>query len=64
MVNDLDRTRQSAARYLDELADAGMLSKHRIGKHNFYINDQLASLFFEVSSPAEETETVDSAEAG
>lgn len=63
LVSELDTTRQTAARYLDELARAGLLSKHRIGKHNFYINDRLAALFFEVSSPAEETDTVESAQA-
>lgn len=63
LVRELETTRQTAARYLDELAQAGMLSKHRIGKHNFYINDRLAELFFEVSSIAEETETVESAVA-
>lgn len=63
LVKELDTTRQTAARYLDELAGAGLLSKHRIGKHSFYINDRLAELFFEVSSPSEQTETVESAEA-
>ena len=63
LVQELDTTRQTAARYLDELTKAGMLSKHRIGKHNFYINDRLAGLFLDVSSPAEQTETIESAEA-
>ena len=48
LVRDLGVTPQTAARYLDELARAGMLSKHRIGKSNFYINDPLAGLFLEV----------------
>jgi Fic family protein len=63
LVRELDTTRQTAARYLDELAEAGMLTKHRIGKHSYYINDRLAALFYEVSSPADETETIESAEA-
>jgi Fic family protein len=61
LVRELDTTRQTAARYLDELAVAGMLSKHRVGKHNFYVNDRLAALFLEVSAPAEATETIESA---
>lgn len=63
VVKELRTTRQTAARYLDELTEAGMLSKHRIGKHNFYINDPLAALFIEVSATAEPTDTVESAEA-
>ncbi|MBH3433979.1 MULTISPECIES: hypothetical protein [Pseudomonas] len=37
-------SRQTAARYLDELVGIGMLSKHRIGKENFYLNDALFEL--------------------
>jgi Fic family protein len=48
MVRELDVTRQTAARYLDELTHAGMLTKHKIGKSNYYINDPLAELFLEV----------------
>lgn len=63
VVNELDTTRQTAARYLDQLTEAGMLSKHRFGKHNYYINDRLVALFVEVSSPTETTDTIESAEA-
>lgn len=63
VVEELDTTRQTAARYLDELAGAGLLTKHRIGKFNYYINDRLASIFAEVSAPADTTETIESAEA-
>jgi Fic family protein len=63
VVRELGTTRQTAARYLDELSEAKLLSKHRIGKHNFYVNDRLAGLFFEVSSRADETEIAESSEA-
>ena len=63
LVNELDVTRQTAARHLDELAGAGMLTKHRIGKHNFYVNDPLAALFYDVSSPSDQTATIESAKA-
>ncbi len=33
------------------------------GKHSFYVNERLAAHFYEVSSPAEQTETIESAEA-
>lgn len=49
---ELEVTRQTASRYLDELAGAGLLSKHRSGKSNYYINDPLAALFFDRASPA------------
>jgi Fic family protein len=47
--NDLGVTRQTAARYLDTLADAGFVDKHRAGKHNYYINTQLVRLLMTVS---------------
>ena len=47
IVKELQVTRQTASRYLDGLAAAGLISKHKIGKSNFYINDPLAKLFLE-----------------
>ena len=44
---DLDITRQTAARYLDDLCAGDLLSKHRIGKSNYYINDRLTALFID-----------------
>lgn len=44
---ELEVTRQTAARYLDQLTVAGLLSKHRFGKSNYYINDPLAGLFLD-----------------
>lgn len=63
LVRELDITRQTAARHLDELTEAGFLTKHRIGKYNYYMNPPLVALFFEVSAPAEQTDTIESAEA-
>lgn len=45
--NDLGVTRQTAARYLDELAEAGLLVKHQAGRNNYYINGPLVALFAE-----------------
>lgn len=47
IVRELRVTRQTASRYLDELVESGFISKHRIGKSNFYINDPLAKLFLD-----------------
>ena len=46
---ELNVTRQTAARYLDTLADAGFVSKHQSGRNNYYINDRLVALFLKVS---------------
>lgn len=43
--NELGVTRQTAARYLDELCEGGLLTKHKLGKSNYYINPPLAALF-------------------
>ncbi|SDN51486.1 Fic family protein [Pseudomonas jinjuensis] len=42
--NELRISRQTASRYLDEVVGIGLLSKHRIGKENFYLNDALFDL--------------------
>ena len=44
VVNELQVTRQTASRYLDDIVAVGLLSKHKIGKDNFYINDDLFQL--------------------
>lgn len=45
LANEIGVVRQTAARYLDELAAAGLLDKQSFGKHNFYINKPLVALF-------------------
>jgi Fic family protein len=47
--NDLGVTRQTAARYLDQLAEAGFVEKHQQGRNNYYINTPLMDLFMRVS---------------
>lgn len=43
------KARQTAAKYLDALAEHGFVLKQRAGKHNYYINTELVRLFLEVS---------------
>lgn len=50
--NELGVTRQTAARYLDTLADHGFVEKHKAGKNNYYINTDLMQLLMQVSDPA------------
>lgn len=49
---ELNITRQTAARYLDMLADNGFVEKHRAGKHNYFINTHLVRLLMTVSEGA------------
>lgn len=43
--NDLNVSRQTAARYLEELTIKGFVEKHRIGRYNYYINRPLMDIF-------------------
>jgi Fic family protein len=44
VVEELQITRKTAAKYLDELVEVGLLKKHRIAKENFYLNISLYEL--------------------
>lgn len=46
---DLGVTRQTAAKYLDLLAEAGFVEKHQQGRNNYYVNTPLIELFMRVS---------------
>ena len=41
LVQDLDITRQTASKYLDQLIELKLVTLHKIGKENFYINTSL-----------------------
>ncbi|MCF8710396.1 Fic family protein [Rhizorhapis sp. SPR117] len=43
--NELGVTRQTAARYLDQLAANGLLVKYQAGRNNYYVNAPLVALF-------------------
>jgi len=49
VVKDLSVTRQTAAKYLDTLAEQGFVQKHQVGRNNYYINTSLIRLFLDVS---------------
>jgi Fic family protein len=42
---ELGVSRPTATKYLDDLAAGGLLSKQRIGRNNYYINQRLVALF-------------------
>ncbi len=46
LERDLKVSRATASRYLDALAQDGVLSKHRLGRENYYMNDELVALLF------------------
>ena len=48
VATELQVSRQTASRYLDDIVAIGLLSKHRLGKENYYINDDLYQLLFAV----------------
>jgi Fic family protein len=50
VVQDLDVTRDTASRYLNELMRIGLLDKMKIGKEVYYINTELFELFKNVSN--------------
>lgn len=49
IISDLGVSRKTAARYLDELVRIGILSKRKIWKDNFYLNDDLFDLLSNVN---------------
>jgi Fic family protein len=53
VVDELKITRKTAAKYLDELVDIGVLQKHRIVKDNFYLNIELYELLRNVGGKSE-----------
>lgn len=53
VMAELQITRKTAAKYLDELVRIGLLSKHKLGKDNYYLNDTLYALLLNVSAKPE-----------
>ncbi|MDO4450130.1 MAG: Fic family protein [Moraxella sp.] len=45
VMNDLEVTRKTASKYLDELVEIGLLEKEKIGRSAYYINRPLFNLF-------------------
>jgi len=49
LEHDLRVSRQTAAKYLEQLVSHGLLKKHKAGKNNYYINTPLADMLIGVS---------------
>ncbi len=50
VMSELQVHRNTAVKYLEELVKIGLLSKHKIGKENLYLNDALFEMLTNVSS--------------
>jgi len=44
IIRDLNVSKLTAANYLNKLAKDGVLTKHKIGRNNYYVNDDLFNL--------------------
>lgn len=49
VMNDLEVSRITATKYLEQLVESGFLHKEKIGRHNYYINQPLCGLLIEHS---------------
>jgi Fic family protein len=47
ITQDLDIHRNTASKYLNQLVDIGVLTKHKLGKDNYYLNNELYALLSE-----------------
>ncbi len=50
VMNDLDVSRPTATKYLDELTKIDLLEKHKIGKDSYYINNELFKLLSNINT--------------
>ena len=53
VMDELQVTRKTAAKYLAEAVRIGLLTKHKLGKDNYYLNDALYVLLRNVSAKPE-----------
>ncbi|WP_373289505.1 hypothetical protein [Marinomonas arctica] len=45
LVNELNIHRNTASKYLNQLVEIGVLTKHKLGRDNYYLNTELFNLF-------------------
>ena len=49
VMSELQVSRITATRYLNELTRIGLMTKHRLGRDNYYVNDALFTLLGQVN---------------
>jgi predicted transcriptional regulator len=52
LMEELNVHRQTASKYMDEIVALGLVSKHRIGRDNYYLNDGLVELLMAAGDEA------------
>lgn len=52
LMNDLKVSRLTAAKYLDRLAEDGLLHKQRLGRSNYYVNVELVRILVQAEAEA------------
>lgn len=52
VMQDLGVSRPTASSYLSQLVDSGLLSLHKIGRNNYYVNDRLVLLLMSANNDA------------
>ncbi len=62
MEREMQVQRKSAAKYLDKIVDVGLLSKIKLGRTNYYVNNKLVDLFVNTNSIQESSRLVDTIE--
>jgi Fic family protein len=50
LEKDLNVSRATATRYLEALSKGEILSKHKLGRESYYVNDALVNLLFNLPS--------------
>jgi len=49
VTQDLQVHRNTAHKYLDQLVGLGLISKHKMGSENYYLNDALCDLLANIN---------------
>ncbi len=47
LIDQLGVSRITATKYLNELTDHGFVSKHKVGRTNFYVNEPLVEMIMQ-----------------
>lgn len=58
LQNDLSISRDTASKYLNEIANLGLITKVKMGRENYYVNTQLADLFVTKGQYSDDSETI------
>lgn len=60
LQKDMMLSRQTSAKYLDKIVEVGLLTKMKLGRENYYVNDRLMELFLNHSNETKSHLTIES----